>query len=419
MSAQALLASWLRRIGTEHPRGVLRGLAGVREVAARLSVLPPAPRVVVVAGTNGKGSTTIFAEQLLLAAGHSVGSTLSPHVHVFNERIRINGQAASDAAIVAAFETVEGVREDVELSYFEYAILAALTTIAAAEVEFAVLEVGLGGRLDAVNAVDADVAVVTSVGLDHQEYLGDDREQIGAEKAAIARPCRPLVVGEAHPPRSVLAHAAELSAPVHLAGREFGGNGDRLWCRQGEERLVYDYPAVHSIDPANAATAMQAVHLAGCRPRQAEVARAALAACNPGRFEVVEHEQRTWVLDVAHNPAAARFFAAQLKRRFANRRMAAVVGSLEDKDVGGIVEALQPLVAEFAYATTATARGRSAESSRAAAGDHAAFAGTLDAALAHLSRRPVEDVILVLGSFDAVERTRTRFHLHRSSEAAP
>ena len=417
MSAAASLASWLRRIGSEHPRGVLRGLAGVREVATRLAVLPPARRSIVVAGTNGKGSATVFAEQLLLAAGHSVGSTMSPHVHVFNERIRINGQAATDAAVVAAFETVEEARGDVELSYFEYAILAALTTIAAAEVEFAVLEVGLGGRLDAVNAVDADVAVVTSVGLDHQEYLGDDREQIGTEKAAVARPGRPLVVGEAAPPQSVLAHAAALSAPVHRAGREFGGDDDSLWCRHGKERLVFEYPAAHAIAPPNAAAALQAVHLAGCRPRQADVDRAARAARNPGRFEVVEYQQRTWVLDVAHNPAAARFFAAQLQKRFANRRMAAVVGCLEDKDVGGIVAALKPLVAEFAYATTATARGRSARSSRAAAGDDAAFAGTLDEALAHMSRRPIEDVILVLGSFDVVERTRARFHLHRSRDS--
>ncbi len=417
MSPETSLAAWLRRIGTEHPRGVLRGLAGVREVASALAVLPPAPCSIVVAGTNGKGSTTVFAEQLLLAAGHSVGSTLSPHVHVFNERIRINGQTATDDAIVAAFETVEAARSDVELSYFEYAILAALAAIAAAECEFAVLEVGLGGRLDAVNAVDADVAVVTSVGLDHQQYLGDDREQIGAEKAAIARAGRPLVAGEADLPRSVLAHAAALPAPVRLAGREFGWDDGRLWCCQGEERLEFEYRATHAIDPANAATALQAVCLAGCRPRQADVDRAARGACNPGRFEVVEHGERTWVLDVAHNPAAARFFAEQLKRRFPNRRMAAVVGCLEDKDIAGIVAALKPLVAEFAYATTATTRGRSSASSRAAAGDDAAFAGTLDEAVAHLSRRPAEDVILVLGSFDVVERTRARFHLHRSRDA--
>ena len=417
MIPAASLQDWLHRIGTEHPRGVLRGLAGVREVASRLAVLPAAAKTIVVAGTNGKGSTTVFAERLLLAAGHSVGSTMSPHVHAFNERIRINGRTASDDAIVAAFETVEAARGDVELSYFEYAILAALTAIAAAKVEFAVLEVGLGGRLDAVNAVDADVAVVTSIDLDHQEYLGDDREVIGAEKAAIARMHRPIVVGDPQPPQSVLASAAALSAPAYLSGRDFGHDDARLWCAlPSGERLAFDYSA-NAIDPANAATALQAVILAGCRARPADVNRASAAARNPGRFEIVEQGGRTWVLDVAHNPAAAQFFAAQLRRRFPQRRMAAIVGCLEDKDVAGIVAAMKPLVAEFAYATTNTARGRSAVSSRTAAGDDAAFAGTLHAAMARLSRRPANDVILVLGSFDVVERVRVRLHLHRSEAA--
>ena len=399
------LAEWLARIGAEHPKGVLRGLAGVSEVAGRLGVLPPAPQTIVVAGTNGKGSTTLFAEQLLLAAGRRVGATVSPHVHRFNERIRLNGQAAEDADVVAALETVERHRGAVELSYFEYAILAALVAIRRAEVDVAVLEVGLGGRLDAVNAVDADVAVITNIALDHQEYLGDDRECIGREKAAIMRRLRPVVVGEAEPPATVLAHATALEAPLHLAGVAFGHTDSALWLADGNDgRQRFDYTA-QDIHAANAATALQAVALTGFTPSQRHV-DAAAATRNPGRFEVAKRLHRTWVLDVAHNPAAAAFLAKQVQRRFPNRRIAAVVGCLADKDIAGIVQALRPLVQSMAYVDTPPPRGRSGVANRAAAQDPSARAGSLADVLAELAPKPSSDVVLVLGSFDVVERAR-------------
>ena len=398
------LAEWLARIGVEHPKGVLRGLAGVREVAGRLGVLPPAPQTIVVAGTNGKGSTTLFAEQLLLAAGRRVGATVSPHVHRFNERIRLNGQSAEDADVVAALETVERHRGATELSYFEYAILAALVAIRRAEVDVAVLEVGLGGRLDAVNAVDTDVAVITNIALDHQEYLGDDRECIGREKAAIMRGMRPVVVGEAEPPATVLAHAAALGAPVHIAGVAFGHTDGALWLANDGRRQRFDYTA-HGIAPANAATALQAVALTSCQLRQCHVDVAA-ATRNPGRFEVAKRLNRTWVLDVAHNPAAASFLAQQLRHRFPNGGIAAVVGCLADKDIAGIVQALRPLVQSIAYVDTLPPRGRSAADNRAAAHDPSARAGSLDEVLAEQAQKPNNSVVLVLGSFDVVERAR-------------
>ena len=399
------LAEWLVHIGVEHPKGVLRGLAGVREVAGRLGVLPPAPQTIVVAGTNGKGSTTLFAEQLLLADGRRVGATVSPHVHRFNERIRLNGQTAEDADVVAALETVERHRGATELSYFEYAILAALVAIRRAEVDVAVLEVGLGGRLDAVNAVDADVAVITNIALDHQEYLGDDRERIGREKAAIMRRHMPVVVGEPEPPATVLAHAAALNAPLHLAGVAFGHTEGALWLANDDGRHQrFDYTA-HGIAPANAATALQAVALAGCELRQCHV-DAAAATRNPGRFEVAKRLHRTWVLDVAHNPAAAGFLAQQVQRRFPNGRIAAVVGCLTDKDIAGIVRTLRPLVQSIAYVDTLPPRGRSAADNRAAAQDPSARVGSLEDVLAELAPKPSVDVVLVLGSFDVVERAR-------------
>ena len=404
------LAEWLVRIGVEHPKGVLRGLAGVREVAGRLGVLPPAPQTIVVAGTNGKGSTTLFAEQLLLGAGRRVGATVSPHVHRFNERIRLNGQAAEDADVVAALETVERHRGAVELSYFEYAILAAQVAIRRAEVDVAVLEVGLGGRLDAVNAVDADVAVITNIALDHQEYLGEDRECIGREKAAIMRRLRPVVVGETEPPATVLTHAAALKAPFHLAGVAFGHTEGALWLANDDgRRQRFDHTA-HGIAAANAATALQAVALTGCVLRQWHVDTAA-ATRNPGRFEMANRLDRTWVLDVAHNPAAAAFLAQQVQSRLPNRRIAAVVGCLFDKDIAGIVRALRPLVQSIAYVDTLPPRGRSGVASRAAAHDPDALTGHLHAVLTDLARQPDNDAILVLGSFDVVQRVRQRLRL--------
>lgn len=408
----ATLDDWLRRIGTEHPRGVLRGLAGVREIARRLGVLPPAARAIVVAGTNGKGSTTLFAEQLLLAAGHRVGATVSPHVHTFNERIRLDGEAAPDATIVAAFETVERHRGEIELSYFEYAILAALVAIRGADVDVAVLEVGLGGRLDAVNAVDADVAVITSIALDHQAYLGDDREQIGREKAGILRHGRPVVIGEEIPPASVLKRAAALEAPVRQAGEAFGWDEDGLWLAADAGRRLFRY-AAGSIAPANAATGLAAASLIDPTLAQGHVDQAA-ATANPGRFEIAAHAGKTWVLDVAHNPAAAEFLAHQLRQRFARRRLGAIVGCLEDKDVAGIVAPLRPLVGSISYVDTLPPRGRSGAASRQAAGDPRAFAGSLPEALARAARQPSYDVILLLGSFDVVERARRLLGLSTS-----
>ena len=380
------LDGWLERIGVEHPSGVLRGLDGVYEVAARLCVLPPAPNAIVVAGTNGKGSTVVFTEQLLLAADQSVGTTTSPHIHTFNERIRLNGIAAQDARIVAAFEAIDGCRGDVALSYFEYAILAALRTIAEAQLAYAVLEVGLGGRLDAVNVVDADVAVITSIGLDHQEYLGETREAIGAEKAGILRHGVPLVVGEPAPPESVLARAAELDVPTYLAGRDFGHAAGVLWIGQGAGRREFCYRA-GAVDPVNARHGA-ASSGAGWLPNPPRRAGSRCHGCaQPGA-----HGDRR-----ARRPAVGGRCGAQSSRGtvlrtassgpvFQGKRVAAVVGCLQGKDLAGIVLALQTLAHEVAFADTVTARGRSATSMRAEVGEASAFAGTLDDAAAHVSR---------------------------------
>ena len=402
------LAAWLDRIGTEHPRGVERGLDRVRTVAECLGVVPPAAKTIVVAGTNGKGSTTAFAEHLLLAAGYRVGTTTSPHLHRFNERIRVDGQEADDGAIVGAFETIESHRGSVDLSYFEYATLAALLVMSQTPLDYAVLEVGLGGRLDAVNIVDGDVAVITSIGLDHQRYLGGTREMIGGEKAGVIRPGVPVVCGEPNPPASIVRHARDLDAPLLIATRDFGHDNGQLWIRSSDGRGRKLELAASSVDPVNAATAAMAVCQTGCPLAQRTVLQATRTVGNPGRLEVVQHGGRTWILDVAHNPHAAAFLGERLRAAFADRTIRAVVGCLEDKDVAGIVGALRDQVAEFAYADTSSPRGRPGLALRAAAGDPSAFAGTLESALDHLAARCKSDgdVLLAMGSFEVVERVR-------------
>jgi len=404
------LAAWLDRLEAR-PSARRGNLRVVRAVADRLGVRPPAAAAVVVAGTNGKGSTVAFLERLLLAAGHTVATTTSPHLHVFNERVRLNGRCAEDAVLVDALEAVETARAGAQLSYFDHATLAALVVIARARPDVAVLEAGLGGRLDAVNVVDADVAVITNIGLDHQRQLGGSRASIAAEKVAVARRGRPLVVGEPAPPATLLALARTLGAPVYLAGRDFGHDDDQLW-RRGRLGRVKFACAGAAVDAQNAATALQAATLLGRAPTAADVTKAAATVANPGRLEVVRRGDRVWVLDVAHNPAAARFLANQLRMRFGARPLVGVVGCMADKDAAGIVAALKPRLRDLAFADTATPRGQSARAMRCAAGEPTAFAGSLSAALAHvLAHGPPNSVILVCGSFDLIERMRVRLHL--------
>ena len=418
------LAAWLARLEARPParRGDLREL---RAIAERLGVGAPAPRSVVVAGTNGKGSTAAFLEALLLAGGRGVATTTSPHLHRFNERVRVNGRAAADAALVDALETVESARAGAALSYFDHATLAALLLIARARPDVAILEVGLGGRLDAVNVVDADVAVITNIGLDHQRQLGPTREEIAKEKAGVARRGRPLVVGEADPPATLPAAARSLRAPLRLAGRDFGHSKAQLWLRERQNCVEFPY-AGSAVDAENAATALQAAALLGITPTPAAVAAAAAAVVNPGRFEVVRRGERVWVLDAAHNPAAARFLAERLRARFGGRPLAAVVGCMAEKDAAGIVAPLKPLLAastmkgELAFADTRTRRGQSGCATRRAAGEPTAFAGPLAAALAHVERRnPPNGVILVCGSFDLIARMRVRLHLVAAEGVPP
>ena len=266
---------------------MLDGLERVARVAGRAGANPPAPRSVIVAGTNGKGSTSVFLEQLLLAGGDTVGTTLSPHLVRFNERVRIDGAEATDQELASAFESIERARGDSALNYFEYAILARCEPSDPGR-DTAVLEVGLGGRLDATNVVDADVAVIVSVGLDHQQYLGDTREAIAAEKAGVLRTGRPIVYGERDVPDAVRSRAGALGAPLFVYGRDYAETVDaRGWTVRLAGGRTVRTASPPQVPTCNAATAVQTLALLDPDFDAAAVEAACRRAAVPGRLETV------------------------------------------------------------------------------------------------------------------------------------
>ena len=408
----ASLADWLERIGLEHPKTVVRGIGPVAEVAARAEVNPPAPVNFVVAGTNGKGSTAVFLEQLLRASGRTVGTTLSPHLVRFNERIRVDGEEVEDDEIVAAFEVVERAREGIALTYFEYAILAAFRVFRVRNVQASVLEVGLGGRLDAVNIVDAEVAVITSIGLDHQDYLGPDLESIGAEKAGVMRPRRPVIFGARQMPKSVCDRARQLNVKLVRNGVDYRHAADaRGWSVQlanGRRIRLAESPRVAA---DNAAAALQAFAMIEPDVEPSVVAQACRLATISGRLERIDALGRRWILDVAHNPHAARFLRDHLRDAVlggsGGRIPCAILGMLEDKDHAGVASALADCVDRWVLTDNATPRGLHAEELGQRLRVRHAQQPRIGDAIAHArSTTKANDVILVLGSFDTVARAR-------------
>jgi dihydrofolate synthase / folylpolyglutamate synthase len=423
MTQPRTIDEWQAYIGRERPTDVARGLAPVAAVAARLGIMQPAARNLVIGGTNGKGSTAVFSEALLLSAGLRVGTTLSPHVVTFNERIRIDGVPAPDELICRALSAVDGARGTESLSYFEYVTLAALWAFKHAHVDVAVLEVGLGGRLDAVNVVDADVCVITSIGLDHEAILGAGRDRIGTEKAGILRPGVPFVCGDRDPPDSVLAAATRVGATLHRMGCDFDADETAdHWSFRAADRALPGLP-LPIVAVENAATALRAVTLLvpecdlTLRRVEAACARAVLA----GRFQLVDARQRTFVLDVAHNPHGAAFLAHQLQRRPVRGRTLAIAGFLADKDAVGIVQALAGQIARWWFVSTGGDRARPAETIVSAlqiagiAGDFSAAPSLTAAIDAAAHATTADDRILLAGSFDIIQRAS---HLLAAVEAA-
>jgi dihydrofolate synthase/folylpolyglutamate synthase len=412
------LAEWLAYQEGVNPRSIELGLERVRAVWQRMGAPPIARHVITVGGTNGKGSTVALLEAMLHAAGRRTGAFTSPHLLAYNERVRIDGRDADDAALVAAFERIEaarmqGAEAPIPLTYFEFGTLAALDLFARAGVDVAVLEVGLGGRLDAVNIIDADVAVITTVDLDHVDWLGPDRDSIGREKAGIARAGRPAIVGEAQPPRGLLAALAAIGAQVERAGVDFHverlEHGWRWRHRDGTTMELPDPALAAPVQYANAAAAIAALHaldarVLGTAPEQA-VASALGGVRVAARLQCLGGDPPLYV-DVGHNPQAARALAQWLDAT-PHGRVHAVFGALSDKDVAGVMAALGPRIGHWHLAglDRDTPRGLPMQSlvetlhaalPGAQYDAHAGVAAALAAARA--AARP-GDCILAFGSF--------------------
>jgi len=454
MSNQALpdtLPGWLARLEAAHPVGIDLGLERVAEVARRMGLFdaPLCERVITVAGTNGKGSTVAMLEALARIHGWVTATYTSPHLLRYNERLRLDGQEADDATLIAGFEAVEAARlagEPVSLTYFEVGTLGALWAIARANADLAILEVGLGGRLDAVNIIDPDVAVITTVAQDHAAFLGTDLQGIGREKAGILRASRPAVLGSMTLPASVRQVADELGAEVYALGDAFQRDGDgdgwRFWgqiagspfgvrpqpSRQVQHGALFQQRHPHpGSDPKragepnaaealelrdlpdpglpldNAATALQALSLAGVELSDEACRRALADVTLPGRMQWLGQ----WCLDVGHNPHAATYLATRLAARPCAGRTIALLGMLGDKDADGVIAALSPVVDAWVPASLAGERARTA-------GELAGRLMRHGGEVWHRGRSPVEaaewlaarlapdDRVLVCGSFFTV-----------------
>lgn len=365
MTPTRTLPDWLAYIERQHPSAIALGLERVERVFARLDARPRCP-VITVGGTNGKGSTCALLDAILRAAGYRTGRYLSPHLLRYNERVTLQGEPVDDAALCEAFEAVEAARDELALTYFEFGTLAALWLFARAQPDVLVLEIGLGGRLDAVNIVDADCAVITSIDLDHLEYLGPTREEVGREKAGIMRRDRPVVVAEPTPPQSVLDAAAVVGARLLLLGRDFGYDpAPTQWRYRGPDgrNTSLGWPAMRGATQLrNAAAALCALDLLRDRlPVPMQAVRLGLAhAVLPGRFEVRPGTPRV-ILDVAHNPEAARVLAANLGDAGFAPETHAVVGMLNDKDLHAVLGALAGRVTRWYPCSLEGPRGASAE----------------------------------------------------------
>ena len=358
------LSQWLNYLEQQHHKEIDLGLERISLVANALCAARPGKTIITVAGTNGKGSTVKLLEEILRAEGYSVGTYTSPHFLHYAERVRLNGENLSDQAHCQAFAAVQAARGETSLTYFEFGTLAAFWLLAQQQPDFAILEIGLGGRLDAVNVVEPDISVVTSVAIDHVDFLGNDREQIGFEKAGIYRANKPAICGETDPPQTLIAHAKGIGAQLRKVNTDYSYQvnlDDPLsWNFQAHEWQPRGLP-MPSLPLANAATALAALAELPRRPTERSIHAGLVGARLPGRLEVI-NEQPLVILDVAHNPHAAAYLAQQLQQRWPGRSVLAVCGMLNDKDVEGTVAKLMPVVNAWYCATTPGARGLVADS---------------------------------------------------------
>jgi dihydrofolate synthase/folylpolyglutamate synthase len=410
------LPDWLAMLETRHSETQINmGLDRVQAVKARLQLAFSCP-VIMVAGTNGKGSTCAMLESVLLRAGYKVGLYIKPHFLDFNERARVLGEMASDEQLVASFNAVEAVRANTPLTYFEFTTLAILHLLSHAQLDVAILEVGLGGRLDAVNVIDADVAIVTSVDIDHTDYLGDTREAIGFEKAGIFRAGKAAICSDPVPPQSLIDHAAAIGADLWLMGRDFNYSGDKQqWNYGGREqrRNSLAYPSLRGANQIlNATAVLAALEVLKLKlPVGAQEVRTGLVTVElPGRFQVLPGRPSV-ILDVAHNPHAASALNQNLGNMGFHPYTYAVFGSMHDKDIDGVLAAMSEHVDHWCLAGLPSPRAATASELAAKvqimledkpdSGDHtvSVFDDPAQAFANAMSRAGENDRIVVFGSF--------------------
>ncbi|MFI3275790.1 bifunctional tetrahydrofolate synthase/dihydrofolate synthase [Vibrio sp.] len=400
--ATSSLEMWLDYLSNIHTSAIDLGLDRVQAVASKANLTKPAQHVITVAGTNGKGSTCALMEAILLDAGYSVGVYSSPHLIRYNERVRINGQDLSDEKMVQSFDFIEKERGEISLSFFEYGTLAALRAFQTEAVDVVLLEVGLGGRLDATNIVDHDVSVITSLAVDHVDWLGDDINVIGFEKAGIYRSGKPAICGQPKPPATVAAHADDIKAESYQVGIQYtyDVDGDTWNWRSGAFQL--ESLPIPSLPLPNAATALMALGTSELSISDVNVVNGMKNAQLPGRMQQIS-DQPVIVLDVAHNPHSAEYFAQQVTKQYAGKNLHVVVAMLHDKDIPATLEVLAPITTHWYPASLQGPRAATAaELCKSLPQGVEQYSNPVAAFEAALASVQGEDVVLVVGSFHTV-----------------
>ena len=416
------LEQWLSYLESIHPSAIDMGLTRVEQVAERLKLQFDNTLLITVAGTNGKGTTCRFLEQALLAQGKRVAVYGSPHLVSYRERVRFNGEWADSHAFCQAFQAIEAAREEITLTYFEFGTLAAIKMMQDWQADVVILEVGLGGRLDATNILDANLAVITTIDLDHQDYLGDTREKIATEKAGIMRENGKAVIGELRPPDTLFASVNERNVDAVWAQKDFYSNGSAplnqqgQWDWQGKYSILNSLPAPH-IPFQNVCTALAALEAIELLPSNAIIQNVIANTRLPGRQQLLRNTPKV-VVDVAHNPQATKAMLSWLQGFQANK-IHAVVGMLKDKSIAETLAPLSQLNAQWYVASTEGARGCEAdvltsalESAAVPASAISRFNGVAPAYESALKHCENNELVLVFGSFITVAAVMTHEHQH-------
>lgn len=403
--ATSPISMWLHYLENIHTTAIDLGLERVAKVAKQANLTKPAPKVITVAGTNGKGSTCAIMEAILIDAGYKVGVYSSPHLIEYNERVRINGINATDEQLTQAFSFIEQSRGETSLSFFEFGTLAALRAFQLEKLDVVILEVGLGGRLDATNVVDHDVSIITSLAIDHVDWLGSDINVIGFEKAGIFRANRPAICGQPKAPHTVAAHADDINANLFQVGIHYDYKVDaqnpQLWHWQSGVFDLTDLP-VPNLPLANAATALMALGESHLDLTDINIVNGLRCAQLTGRMQVLS-QAPTILLDVAHNPHSAEYLVEQLRKQYPNRIIHAVVGMLHDKDIESTLAVLNPVVDHWYPASLSGPRAATeAELCQFLSQVEGHFENPVSAFKVAQDQVQTSDVLLVVGSFHTV-----------------